>query len=245
MDFRNHPSTVQSSVSVDAGLRAYMLRVYNYMASGLFLTGIVALIASQSTGLMGAFYNISPEGMLMGMKPLGWLIAFSPLVAILVLSFGIERMQSSTAQACFWGFSVLMGLSMANLFLIYTGESIARTFFITAGMFGGMSLYGYTTKRDLTGIGSFLIMGVWGLMLASIANIFFKSSGLAFGISVIGVFVFIGLTAYDTQRLKLIYQHVAGNGEALAKAAIMGALNLYLDFINLFVMLLRFVGDRR
>ncbi len=245
MDFRNHPSVMQSAVSTDAGLRAYMLRIYNYMASGLFLTGIVALFGSQSDALMNAFYAISPEGYLTGMKPLGWIIAFSPLVAVLGLSFGITRMQASTAQACFWGFSVLMGLSMSNLFLMYTGQSIARTFFITAGMFGGMSLYGYTTKRDLTGIGSFLIMGVWGLLLASLANIFFKSSGLAFGISLIGVFVFIGLIAYDTQRLKLIYQQVAGMGDSLAKASIMGALSLYLDFINLFVMLLRFMGDRR
>lgn len=245
MDFRNHPGVVQSGSTVDMGLRSYMLRVYNYMASGLFLTGIVALFAAQSTGLMNAFYAINPEGYMVGMKPLGWLIAFSPLVAVLGLSFGIQRMKSSTAQAFFWGFAVLMGLSMSNIFLLYTGQSIARTFFITAGMFGGMSLYGYTTKRDLTGMGSFLIMGVWGIILASVANIFIGSSALSFGISVIGVFIFVGLTAYDTQRLKLIYQQIAGNGEALAKASILGALNLYLDFINLFVMLLRFVGDRR
>ncbi len=245
MDFRHHSAFATAAPAVDAGLRAYMLRVYNYMASGLFLTGLVALFGAQSETLMNTFYTITPEGALAGMKPLGWLIAFSPLVAILGLNFGIERMQASTAQAFFWGFAVLMGLSMSNLFLMYTGQSIARTFFITAGMFGGMSLYGYTTKRDLTRIGSFLIMGVWGLLLASVVNIFLQSSALAFTVSVIGVFVFIGLTAYDTQRLKLIYQHVAGNGEALAKAAVMGALNLYLDFINLFVMLLRFVGDRR
>lgn len=245
MDFRNHPSLATTATTVDAGLRAYMLRIYNYMASGLFLTGIVALVASQSVGLMNAFYAMSPDGYVTGMKPMGWIIAFSPLVAVMALSFNIERMQASTAQACFWGFAVLMGLSMSNIFLLYTGQSIARTFFITAGMFGGMSLYGYTTKRDLTGIGSFLIMGVWGLLLASLANIFFKSSALSFGISVIGVFVFVGLIAYDTQRLKLIYSHLAHTGESIAKASIVGALNLYLDFINLFVMLLRLVGERR
>ncbi len=247
MEYRNNPFTAPAraqTVAVDQGLRAYMLGIYNYMASALALTGIVALFAAQSEAVMSMLYQMD-NGALVGMKPLGWVVAFAPLVAVLALSFGIERMRASTAQTFFWGYAVLMGLSMASIFLVYTGESIARVFFITAGTFGAMSLYGYTTKRDLTGLGSFLMMGLIGLIIASIVNIFLQSSGLQFALSVIGVLIFTGLTAYDTQRLKTVYYHVAGGGEALAKATIMGALTLYLDFINLFVMLLRFFGERR
>lgn len=239
------PQGAAQATSVDAGLRAYMLRIYNYMASGLALTGIVALFAYQSETFMNAMYNFNEAGQATGMSLLGWIITFAPLVSILALSFGINRMSAATAQLCFWAFATIMGLSMTSIFMMYTGESIARTFFITAGVFGGMSIYGYTTKRDLTGVGSFLIMGVWGLLLASVVNMFLGSSMLNFAISAIGVLIFTGLAAYDTQKLKQMYYQIGGHGEALAKASIMGALNLYLDFINLFVMLLRFVGERR
>ncbi len=245
--FANRTTTSsQAEAGYDAGLRSYMLRIYNYMASGLALTGIVALIASQSEAFITALYSVDPAtGALTGMNPLGWLVAFAPLGAVLFLSFRIHKMSFQGAQIAFWGFAMLMGLSLSHIFLVYTGQSIARTFFITAGMFGGMSLYGYTTKRDLTGMGSFLIMGVWGLILASIVNIFLQSSGLAFVISILGVLIFAGLTAYDTQKLKRLYYQVSSHGEALAKASIMGALNLYLDFINMFIFLLQFFGDRR
>jgi FtsH-binding integral membrane protein len=250
MNFRRNTTDyarmqTSQAVGVDQGLRAYMLKIYNYMASALALTGVVALAASQSEAFTGMLYSFSPEGYPTGMSLFGYVIAFAPLVAILGLSFGINRMSASTAQACFWGFAVIMGLSMTGIFLAYTGESIARTFFITAGTFGAMSIYGYTTKRDLTGVGSFLIMGVWGLLLASIVNIFMQSSALGFAISAIGVLIFTGLTAYDTQKLKSLYYQLGGQGEAMAKASIMGALTLYLDFINLFIMLLRFIGERR
>lgn len=232
------------AASYDMGLRAYMLQVYNYMASALVLTGIVALFAAQSELVTNALYVMN-EGRLVGMKPLGWLVAFAPVAFVLLLSFRVDSMSFQSAQIAFWAFAGVMGLSLASIFLVYTGASIARVFFITAIMFGGMSLYGYATKRDLTGIGSFLIMGVWGLFAAGIVNIFLKSSMLHFAISVIGVLVFVGLTAYDTQRIKAVYYEVAGRGELAAKAAIMGALNLYLDFINLFIMLLRLIGERR
>ncbi|MFW0776572.1 MAG: Bax inhibitor-1/YccA family protein [Rickettsiales bacterium] len=221
-----------------------MLRIYNYMASALALTGITALVAANSPAVVSALYTMGANGQV-GMSGLGWLVAFAPLGMVLWLSFGINRMSMQTAQISFWAFSVLMGLSMTSIFLIYTGESIARTFFITAGTFGAMSLYGYTTKKDLSGWGSFLIMGLIGLIIASVVNIFMQSSALGFAISVIGVLIFTGLTAYDTQKLKNMYYQISGHGEALAKASIMGALNLYLDFINLFIMLLRFVGERR
>jgi uncharacterized protein len=246
-DFRNYAAqgTAAQVDSRDMGLRAYMLKIYNYMASALLLTGIVALFSSQSPAILGALYQLNEFGQPVAVAPLGYVMMFAPLVAILALSFGIQRMSVPMAQACFWGFAVIMGVSMASIFLVYTGESIARTFFITAGTFGAMSIYGYTTKKDLTGWGSFLFMGVIGLIIASVVNMFLHSSGLAFAISAIGVLVFTGLTAYDTQKLKQMYYVMANQGDALAKASIMGALNLYLDFINLFIMLLRFVGDRR
>lgn len=232
------------TAEVDTGLRAFMLGIYNYMASALALTGVVALLAAQSPAVMGAMYNIQ-DGMMIGMKPLGWLVIFAPLILVFALAGAINRMSPQVAQATFWGYAALMGLSLSNLFLLYTGASVARVFFVTAGMFGGMSLYGYTTKRDLTGMGSFLIMGLWGLILASIVNIFLRSSGLDFALSVIGVGVFLGLTAYDTQRLRTLYYTVAGSADAAARASILGALTLYLDFINLFMYMLRFLGDRR
>lgn len=248
MEFRKNTTDYAQpqtgATTIDAGLRAYMLGIYNYMASGLALTGIVALLASKSEAFLNAVYHME-NGYLVGMTGLGWVVALAPLAFILALSFGLNRMKASTMQLVFWGFAGVMGLSMTNIFLMYTGESIARTFFITAGTFGAMSIWGYTTKRDLTGMGSFLIMGLIGIILASVVNIFLKSSMMSFAISAIGVLIFVGLTAYDTQRLKNMYQQVAGSTEAMAKATIMGALSLYLDFINMFVHLLQFMGDRR
>jgi FtsH-binding integral membrane protein len=210
-----------------------MLSVYNYMAGGLGLTGVVAYIA-MATGL---YQQIAGT-------PLIWVLMLAPLAAILFLSFRIERMTLGTAQAVFWGYSALMGLSLAGILLVYTGTSVARVFFISAATFAAMSLYGYSTGRDLSRLGSFLFMGLIGIVLAGLVNIFIASSMLQFVISFIGVLVFIGLTAYDTQRIKQVY--FAGyTGVDLAKTALMGALTLYLDFINLFVMLLQFGGDRR
>ncbi len=249
MEYRDPFATAQygaqsRAAAYDVGLRAYMLRIYNYMASALALTGIVALGASQSETFVNALYTTTQNGHV-GMSGLGWLVAFAPLGLVLWLGFGINRLSSTAAQAIFWVYSALVGLSLTSIFLVYTGESIARTFFVTAGTFGAMSLYGYTTKKDLTGMGQFLVMGLIGIIIASIANMFFNSQGLAFATSVIGVLIFVGLTAYDTQKLKGMYYQVAGNSEALAKVSIMGALSLYLDFINIFMYLLRFMGDRR
>ena len=217
----------------DAGLRAHMLRVYNYMASGLALTGIVAYGAAYS----GLYAQIAAT-------PLIWVVMLAPLGFIFFLSFKIQTMRASTAQTLFWAFAGIMGLSMAFIFLAFTGASIARVFFITAGTFAAMSLWGYTTKRDLSGMGSFLFMGLIGIILASIVNMFIGSSALQFAVSVIGVIIFVGLTAYDTQKIKNEYAEWH-DSETSAKLAIMGALRLYLDFINLFMLLLHFFGDRR
>jgi len=228
--------TVQSTgaqVGIDVGLRDYMLRVYNYMASGLALTGIVAYVAAFS----GFYESIART-------PLMWLIILAPLGLVMWMSYGIQRMQASTAQMVFWLFSGLMGLSLASVFLYFTGASVARVFFITAGTFAAMSLYGYTTQRDLSQFGSFLFMGLIGIVIASLVNLFIGSTALQFAISVIGVLVFTGLTAYDTQQIKEMYY--AGDGYEMAgKKAIMGALRLYLDFINLFMMLMQLLGTRR
>lgn len=238
-------SSSQSQAAVqDAGLRAYMLRIYNYMASGLALTGITALFTANSEAMLSLFYNVQ-AGQVVGMSGLGWLVAFAPIGLALWMGLGMHRMSVATAQALFWAFSVVMGLSLSSVFLLYTGESIARTFFVTAGTFGAMSLYGYTTKKDLSGWGSFLMMGLIGLILASIVNIFLGSSGLNFAISVIGVLIFVGLTAFDTQKLKAMYYQVGLSSDLAKKLAINGALNLYMDFINMFLFLLRFMGDRR
>ncbi|MCL6684279.1 Bax inhibitor-1/YccA family protein [Sphingomonas alba] len=235
------------SAARDAGLRSYMLKVYNYMASGVLLTGIVALLFSQSPFFTAAFNVIqTPQGTALSPSLLGWVITFAPLIFVLIMSFGQARMQTATLQMMFWGFAVAMGLSMSTVFVAYTGVSIAQTFFAVAAAFAGLSLWGYTTKKDLSGFGTFLIMGVWGLLAAMAINlIFLRSVTFDLAISAIGVLLFAGLTAYDTQKIKSIYFAVAGHGEALAKTAIMGALNLYLDFINMFLFLLRFMGDRR
>jgi len=224
---------IGAEVDIDVGLRDYMLRIYNYMASGLALTGIVAYVFAQS----GLYIAIART-------PLIWLVMLAPLGLVMWLSFGINRMQAATAQALFWVYAALMGVSLASVFLVFTGESVARVFFITAGTFGAMSLYGYTTQRDLSQWGSFLFMGLIGIIIASLVNIFLASSALPFAISVIGVIVFVGLTAYDTQQIKDMYFE-NDDGETAGKKAIMGALRLYLDFINLFMMLLQLFGARR
>jgi len=224
---------VGAQVDIDVGLRDYMLRIYNYMASGLALTGIVAYVAAAS----GFYASIAHS-------PLFFLIILAPLGLVFWLSFGINRMQAGTAQAIFWLYAGLMGLSLGGVFLVYTGASIARVFFITAGTFAAMSLYGYTTQRDLSQWGSFLFMGLIGIIIAMVVNLFLASSALQFAISVIGVLVFVGLTAYDTQQIKEMYV-ADDDGQVAGKKAIMGALRLYLDFINLFMMLLQLFGARR
>jgi FtsH-binding integral membrane protein len=222
------------AAEIDVGLREHMLRVYNYMASGVALTGIVAMLASSSQTLMSAIFG----------TPLAWVVMLAPLAFVMVISFGINRLSLFATQALFWLFAAVMGLSLSTIFLVYTGESIARVFFITAISFGGLSLYGYTTKRDLGPIGAFLIMGLIGIIIASLVNLFMQSSAMQFAISVIGVLVFAGLTAYDTQKIKNSYSELHDH-ETSGKLAVMGALTLYLDFINLMMMLLHLFGNRR
>ncbi|HYZ33156.1 MAG TPA: Bax inhibitor-1/YccA family protein [Crenalkalicoccus sp.] len=238
------------AAAVDAGLRAYMLRVYNWMASGLLLTGIVAMLVVTVPSLQALFYSaaVTPYGRVV-MQPtlLFWVAALSPLAFVLVLSFGYQRLSKSTAQALFWLFCACMGASLSNLAFRYTGVSIATTFFATAGMYAAVSLYGYTTGTDLTRMGSFLVMGLIGIIIAGLVNMFLASSALQFAISVIGVIVFLGLTAYDTQRIKadyLEYAYAEGTEEA-GKRSVMDALGLYLNFINLFQFMLQFMGVRQ
>ena len=219
--------------SIDAGLRKYMLGVYNYMAAGVAITGLMAYVVSTQPALMQTLFG----------SGLSFVVMLAPLGFVLALSFGINRMSASTAQIVFWAFAAVMGVSLSTIFITYTGSSIARVFFISAGAFAGLSLFGYTTKKDLTGMGSFLMMGLIGIILASIVNIFLASSALQFTISVIGVLVFAGLTAYDTQRIKSQYYEGDGS-ETAAKKSLMGALSLYLNFINMFLMLLSLFGNR-
>jgi uncharacterized protein len=226
------PGTAE--VGIDAGLREYMLRVYNFMASGLALTGIVAYVFAQ--------YLFTNPALLR--SPVMFLIMLAPLGLVMLMSFGIQRMQASTAQMVFWLYAGVMGLSLATVFIYFTGASVARVFFITAGTFAAMSLYGYTTQRDLSQFGAFLFMGLIGIIIAGLVNIFVGSTALQFAISVIGVIVFTGLTAWDTQQIKEMY-YEADDYEMGSKKAIMGALRLYLDFINLFMMLMQLLGTRR
>jgi uncharacterized protein len=227
---------------IDQGLRAHMLRVYNYMAIGLVVTGVTAYLVA-STSLGDLFFTQTATGGF-GMTGLGWVAFIAPIALVFVLSFGIQRMSVGTAQLVFWVYAALMGISLATIFFTYTMTSITQVFFVSAATFGAMSLWGYTTKRDLTGMGSFLFMGLIGIIIASIVNIFIGSSALGFAISIIGVLVFVGLTAYDTQKIKEMY-YAGDDGTVAGRKAIMGALSLYLDFINLFLMLLRLFGDRR
>jgi FtsH-binding integral membrane protein len=234
-------ASAMPQVGIDVGLREYMLRVYNYMAGGLAITGVVAYLVA-NTSLQSLFFQATARGV--GLTGLGYVGVFAPLAFVLVLSFGIQRMSLVQAQSVFWLYAAVMGISVAQILLLFTGESVARVFFITAGTFAGMSLYGYTTKTDLARFGSFLFMGLIGIVLASVVNIFIGSSALQFAISIIGVGVFVGLTAWDTQRIKEMYWE--GDAAAVAgKKAVMGALSLYLDFINLFMILMQLMGNRR
>jgi uncharacterized protein len=232
-------------VAIDAGLRAYMIRVYNYMAAGVALTGLVAwLTFSAAVVQTGAGLQLTAFGQAVFQGPLMWVLVLAPLGLVFAISFGINRMQPATALMLFFVYAGLLGLSLASIFLIYTGTSITRVFFISAATFGALSLWGYTTKRDLSGVGSFMFMGLIGIIIASLVNIFLRSSGLDWAISVIGVVVFAGLTGWDTQRIKEMYDPM-DDGTIGGRKAVMGALSLYLDFINLFLMLLRLMGDRR
>ena len=234
-------------VVMDEGLRAYMLKVYNYMSTGVLLTGIVALLTfkmSVVTDASGSIVSLTDFGNAIYLSGLKWIVMLAPLGIVFYMSFGINKMSTSKAQTTFWIFAALMGLSLSSILLIYTGLSVTRVFFISSATFGAMSIYGYTTKRDLTKFGSFLMMGLIGIIIASLVNIFLKSSMMYFAISIIGVLIFVGLTAYDTQKIKNMYS-ASDSGELMGKKAVMGALTLYLDFINLFIMLLRLFGQRR
>lgn len=226
--------TGTQDVAFDAGLRSYMLSIYNYMASGVLLTGIVAMLFAQTDMARDMLFN---PGIM------SWIIILSPLAIVLAMSFGQNRFSTPALQAMFWAFAVLMGLSLSRIFMMFTGESIAQTFFATSAAFAGLSLWGYTTKKDLSGWGSFLIMGLIGLIVASIVNIFLQSPVMHWVISSLGVLIFAGLTAYDTQKLKSMYAYVAGT-DMMGKTIILGALNLYLDFINMFQFLLNFMGSQ-
>jgi len=240
-DLRNYQSRAQTGEVIDQGLRAYMLKVYNLMALGLAITGVAAYL-----GFNFAVQDnqLTQFGVLLFQSPLRWVVILAPLAAVFFLSFRINRMSVAAAQTTFWVYAALVGLSLASIFLIYTQSSITQTFFVTAASFGALSLFGYTTKRDLSAMGSFLIMGLFGLIIASLVNIFLASSALQFAISAIGVLIFAGLTAYDTQRIKEMYYEADGYDVA-GRKAIMGALTLYLDFINLFMFLLQFMGNRK
>jgi hypothetical protein len=253
-DFDRNIATARAGyrpeVAIDAGLRAYMIRVYNYMTAGVALTGLVAWFAFQAAGgdsiavAGNSISGLTDFGRAIFSGPLMWILVLAPLGLVMLLSFGINRLSPATALTLFFVYSGLLGLSLATIFVAYTGASIARVFFISAATFGAMSLYGYTTQRDLTGFGSFLFMSLIGIVIASLVNIFLHSSGLSWVISVVGVLVFVGLTAYDTQNIKEMYSPM-DDGTVAGRKAVMGALRLYLDFINLFLMLLRLFGDRR
>ena len=231
-------TVVRTGARVDEGLRAYMLRVYNYMSAGVLLTGVVAYFTAQTamsnTAVAQALYQ----------SPLKWVVMFAPLAFVFYLSFRVYKMSPAAAQIAFWAFAAVMGVSLSSIFLVFTGASIAQVFFVTAAAFAALSVYGYTTKKDLTGWGSFLIMGVVGIILAAILNLFLQSNALGFAISSLGVLIFAGLTAYDTQQIKDGYYAIRDDSALMAKSAIMGALSLYLDFINMFTSLLSLMGDR-
>jgi FtsH-binding integral membrane protein len=235
------------AVAYDMGLRAHMIRVYNYMASGVALTGVVAWFTYQMavvTNAAGSITGLTPFGQALFGSPLMWVLVLAPLGLVFFLSFRIQHLEASTARLLFFVYAGLLGVSLATIFMVYTHASITRVFFISAAAFGALSLYGYTTTRSLNAMGSFLIMGLFGLIIASLVNIFLKSSGLDWALSVIGVLIFAGLTAWDTQKIKEMYD-VQDDGTVAGRKAVMGALSLYLDFINMFMMLLRLFGDRR
>ena len=234
---------VADQAAFDAGLRAHMIRVYNYMASGLALSGIVAFAVFSSPEFARVFFQVQ-GGSIVGMTGVGWIVTFAPLGLLLLVSFRAAQMSVGAVQAVYWAVTGLMGVSLSILLFTYTGASVARTFFITAAAFGALSLYGYTTKKDLSAVGKFLFMGLIGLILASVVNMFWPSGTMSFIISVAGVLIFSGLIAYDTQKIKEQYANAWGS-DAAEKIAIFGALSLYLDFVNLFQFLMMFLGQRR
>ena len=233
--------------TMDTGLRAHMLRVYNYMVGALALTGAVAWLVANTPALYNSLFHevMTANGYTQSPTLLGWVVMLAPLAMVFFLSYRIMQMSQQAAQATFWVYAAMVGASLAYILKLYTGASVAMTFFVTAGTFGAMSLWGYTTKRDLTGMGNFLFMGLIGILIAMVANFFFKSPAIDFVVSVLGVLIFTGLTAWDTQKIKNTYYAVGGDVAVAGKAAIMGALALYLDFLNIFLFLLRFLGNRR
>lgn len=239
----NRAGTVADQASFDVGLRAHMVRVYNYMASGLALSGIVAFGLFSSPELASLFFQVQ-SGRVVGMNMLGWVAIFAPLGLLLLVSFRAATMSTAAVQAVYWAVTALMGVSLSLLLFRYTGASVARTFFVTAAAFGALSLYGYTTKRDLTAMGKFLFMGVIGLLLAGIVNMIWPSGTMSFIISAAGVLIFSGLIAYDTQKIKEQYSEAWGT-DMVEKVAVFGALSLYLDFVNLFQFLMSFMGQSR
>jgi FtsH-binding integral membrane protein len=243
LDNRVQQNARAATADIDVGLRAYMLQVYNYMLGALALTGVVAW-AIANTSLASLFFAVNPVTHVYGLTVLGMVGIFAPLAFVLFLSFRIQTMSLITAQITFWLYAGVMGVSIASILFAFTGESVARVFFITAATFGAMSLWGYTTKRDLSGWGSFLFMGLIGIIIASVVNMFIASTMVQWVVSIIGVLIFTGLTAYDTQRIKESYV-ASDDGTVAGKKAVMGALRLYLDFINLFMMLMQLLGNRR
>ncbi|WP_350335688.1 Bax inhibitor-1/YccA family protein [Coralliovum pocilloporae] len=247
-----HYGSATRSAELDEGLRAYMLRVYNYMAIGLVLTGVAALLTyslsfttdpSQAAGAVRDGVYVTELGRLLFVSPLKWVLMLAPLGLVFFLGFRIQNMSVTAAQGTFWVYASLVGVSIATIFVVYTHDSIATVFFVTAAAFAGLSIFGYTTKKDLSGMGTFLIMGLIGIIIASLVNFFLASPALQFAVSVIGVLVFAGLTAYDTQRIKEMY-YVGDDGTMAGRKAIMGALSLYLNFINMFMFLLQLFGNR-
>lgn len=236
-------TNVQTKAYVDEGLRQYMLKVYNYMAGGLSLTALTAYLIAYTPALFRLFFSVSANGGV-GLSAFGWLCFLAPLIMVFAFGWVLNRGTLGQVQGMFWGFSAVMGLSLTPILMAYTGASVARVFLITAATFGGMSLYGYTTKKDLTGIGSFLIMGLWGLIIASIVNLFMRSTGLSYAVSIISVIIFTGLTAFDTQAIRQMY-YEQDSSDMIGRKAIRGALNLYLDFINIFISLMNLMGERR
>ena len=228
-------SAASKSTTYDASLREYMLKVYNHMSLALGISGLIALLTASSPALMSLIFG----------SPLAWVVMLAPLGFVFFFSYKLNSISAQKAKTYLWIYAALMGLSLSTIFIAYTAASVTRVFFITASVFGAMSLYGYTTKKDLTSMGSFLMMGLFAIIISMIVNIFLKSPALYFAISIIGSLIFIGLTAYDTQRIKQTYYQFAGNSEISNKMAVVGALNLYMDFINLFIMLLRLFGERR
>lgn len=236
-------ATTSAQTSVDAGLRQYMMRVYNFMAGGLCMTALVAYLVA-NTSAVRLFFNVNPAGQVTGMSGLGWLSLFAPFIMIFAFGWVLNKGTLRQVQGAFWGFAAIMGAALAPVVMMYTGASVTRIFLITAAMFGSMSIYGYTTKKDLTAMGSFMIMGVWGIIIASIVNLFLKSPGLYYALSFLTVVAFTALTAYDTQKIREMYTTQDSDDTATRKA-VAGALSLYMDFINMFLALLRLFGDRR